>query len=458
MMTNRTTTWKCFGLSASVLALLGCEAEPVATTPTPPPSCTGQSGCITTVIGTGEDRAPTAEDTLAWQTPMSLPQDMLTGPDGNVYFLDWNNHMLRVMDSKSGKVRTVAGNGELGDDGHGGLATKARLNHPTGLDFAPDGAILMAAWHNSKVKRIDLKTGILTDVCGTGKRDYGGDGGPAPKAFLDLPSSVVVDGKGNTWIADQASQRIRVVDGTDTIRTAVGDRWVTDSGKKDGKPLVDEVGNYLNCKKIPVADKDGFALVAATEAGSDKTIYVRAKNPDGQEFKVPMVPIADKCGGYQDGPAASAAFNWQFSQSAIPNGRMHLRDDYLYFADTMNHRVRRLDVETMEVTTVAGNGTLGSAGDGGPALQAQLNTPIDVDTLPDGTVLIADTFNHCVRAVDKAGTIRTFAGVCGKKGFGGDGGPATAARLKSPYGIHVDPGGRVWIADTTNQRIRVVSP
>jgi sugar lactone lactonase YvrE len=126
----------------------------------------------------------------------------------------------------------------------------------------------------------------------------------------------------------------------------------------------------------------------------------------------------------------------------------------LYVADDNNHRIRRIDRSGV-VTTVAGNGTEGATGDGGPALSAQLNHPRGVAVDGRGDLFVADSMNHRVRMVDPAGIISTVAG-CGRQGFGGDGGPATTARLFEPRGVAVDVAGRLFVADTYNDRIRRV--
>jgi sugar lactone lactonase YvrE len=110
------------------------------------------------------------------------------------------------------------------------------------------------------------------------------------------------------------------------------------------------------------------------------------------------------------------------------------------------------------ITTIAGTGTAGFAGDGGPADAAPLNNPTDLDIGADGTLYIADTRNSCVRAVYTDGTIGTVAGVCGQAGFSGDGGAATDALLDRPYGIELDREDNLYIVDTYNHRIRIVAP
>jgi hypothetical protein len=123
----------------------------------------------------------------ARSTALYLPQDGAFGPDGAFYFLDWNNHRVRRIRA-DGVVEAVAGNGAIGD-AKDGVALLISLNHPTHLSFDHQGKMLLSAWHNSKVKMIDLTTGMATNVAGTGARAYGGDGGPANAARFDLPSS-----------------------------------------------------------------------------------------------------------------------------------------------------------------------------------------------------------------------------------------------------------------------------
>ena len=173
---------------------------------------------ITTVVGNGlagenGDGLPGAD------TALYLPQDVTVGPDGKIYFADWNNHRLRRV--ADGVVETVAGTGELGD-ALDGPALEIQFNHPTNVAFDAEGRLIVAAWHNSKVKRIDLTTGMVENLAGTGARDFGGDGGPGNEAILDLPSSVAIDVNGNILISDQANFRIRLLEPNGTISTICG--------------------------------------------------------------------------------------------------------------------------------------------------------------------------------------------------------------------------------------------
>lgn len=354
-------------LTAVKAALDGCPAPQINTI------------AGTGIAGSNGDGLPPVE------TNLYLPQDVTVGPDGDVYLVDWNNHRIRRI--RDGVVETVAGTGELGE-AKDGDALYAQFNHPTNVTFDADGRMIIAAWHNSLVKRLDLSTGLLTNLAGTGARAFGGDGGPGNDAKLDLPSSVVVDSVGNILISDQANYRLRILEPSGTINTFAGVGAPGDSG--------------------------------------------------------------------DEGPALQAQLNGPKGQSAPPASRIAIDGrNRIYVADTGNHRVRMID-EVGTIHAFAGTGTKGYGGDGGPAVEAQLDTPSDVAVAPNGTVYIADTMNNVVRVVKPNGIIDTFAGT-GTRGFAGDGGAAVAAELDRPYGIGLAPNGTVYVADTHNHRVRAVT-
>lgn len=383
-------------------------------------TCEPSSGQICTIIGSGV-RGFNDDGHDALDTDIYLPQDATMGPDGRLYFSDWNNHRIRVLDA-DGTVVTVAGTGLLGD-GPDGPALEADFNHPTEIVFDPLGRMVIAAWHNSKLKRVDLATGLLEDTCGTGARAFAGDGGPAVAAALDLPASLVFAADGSTIVMDQANQVIRRIDQAGTISTIAGQCIVNECAAGE-EPVM--------CP------------------GSNKTACDLESEPDA---------CGKPClGGFagDGGPALSMHMAQPFGQAADPAGRLALDPDgNLYFADTRNHRIRRIDSQGM-VSTVAGNGTPGYSGEGGPATEAALNNPTDIDLAADGTLYIADTQSSCVRAVAPDGIITTVAGVCGQRGFAGEGGPATSALLDRPYGIELDRDGNLYVVDTYNNRIRMV--
>lgn len=388
------------------LLLTGCGGTP---------ECKPRAGEICSAAGTGlagfsGDKGP------AVSAELYLPIDV-TVRGTTTYVVDWNNHRIRSIDS-GGMITTIAGSGNLGD-GPEGVAQQASFNHPTQVAFDPQGRLVIAAWHNSRLKRLDLATGQLTDSCGTGQRAYSGDNGPAMLAALDLPAGVAFDSKGNTFVMDQANQVIRKIDASDLITRYAG--------------------------QCVIACVDPLVPVACT--GSNKT-YCRV-DPDGCKK-----PCEGAFGG-DNGPALQARISQPFGQAADPAGRLVIDGkDNLFFADTKNHRIRKIDAAGI-ITTVAGNGTAGHGGDGGKATEAQLDTPADVAISADGTLYIADTRSSCIRAVATDGRITTVAGVCGQSGFRGDNARATSALLNRPYGIDV-LDGLLYIADTYNHRIRVV--
>jgi sugar lactone lactonase YvrE len=354
-------------------------------------------GFIATVAGTGI-AGDGADGQPALATRLYLPQDMTVGPDGRLFVVDWNNHRIRAVNA-DGTMTIVAGIGELGpnvDD-----PSTDRLNHPTNVTFDANGLMVIAAWHNSRVKTVDLslpEPGNIVNICGTGKRGFAGNGGPASAATLDLPVAVVFDAAHDLLIADQANQMIRKVDATTGI--------------------IETIAGQGHC-----AD---------------------AQNP------APCVPFMDEV------PARSASFHLPTGQAATPGGRIALdAAGNIYIADTENFRVRMIDGAGI-IHTFAGTGVDGFAGDGGPAAAAELSRVTDVAVAPDGSVYIADTENSCIRMVTPAGIMTTFAGVCGQAGFAGDGGPAAGSLLDRPYGIEIAPTGDLYIADTHNQRVRVV--
>jgi hypothetical protein len=387
-----------FVCAAALAPACGDDLVATSSSPSSPssPSPLCAAGQICTVAGTGI--AGDGADLLAaLDTRLYLPQDTTFGPDGRLYVVDWNNHRIRVIEA-DGRMRIVAGIGEL--DPSSDDPSTNRLNHPTNVAFDPLGLpseLVIAAWHNSRIMRADIATGAVIDMCGTGKRGFGGDGGPAGIATLDLPVGVVFDRDGNLLIADQANQMIRRVErATDVISTIAG------------------IGHCAD-----------------------------TVNPD-------------PCQLNDGGPATAAGFHFPIGQSATPGGRIALAaDGSIYVADTGNFRLRRID-PAGTIETFAGNGTWGFAGDGGPATDAQLGRLADVAVGADGRVYIADTDNSCIRVVTPDGIITTFAGQCGQRGFSGDGGLATAAQLDRPYGVEVGAAGEVYVADTHNHRIRVV--
>ncbi|MCY4595485.1 MAG: NHL repeat-containing protein, partial [Bryobacterales bacterium] len=279
-----------------------------------------------------------------------------------------------------------------------------------------------------------LQSGTIVTVAGNGEF-FVRDGGPATGAEIASPSGVAVDTAGNLYIADSSSHRVRRVDPAGVITTVAGTDvrgYGGDGGAAANAQLhfpsgvaVDGLGNlYIADRSNHRVRKVDRAGVITTVAGTGELGY-----------------------GGDGGPAAGA-------ELASPSGVAVDGSGNLYIADESNHRVRRVDPAGV-ITTVAGTAALGYGGDGGPAASAELAFPLGVAVDGSGNLYIADSWNDRVRKVDRAGVITTVAGT-GERGYGGDGGPAASAQLYSPRGVAVDGSGNLYIADSSNDRVRRV--
>ena len=292
-----------------------------------------------------------------------------------IYFADVGNSRIRRVDLTTGVITTVAGGG-TGDLGDGGPATDATFSsYPMRVAGDRAGNLFVADAHHARIRRIDAVTQIIDTVAGCGVEGYSGDGGPATRAQIASPHGTSLDEHGNLFIADLKNDRIRRVDAsTGTITTVAGNGEHGYSG--DGGP--------------------------ATEAMLASPIAVTVS---------------------------------------------HKGD--LYIADHRNSRIRVVDAATGIITTVAGTG---DGGDGGPATQAAISLP-DVVLDAEGSLYIADGANNRIRKVDSNGTITTVVGT-GRTEFSDDGDPAHQASLSMPYSIALDGEGNLYVVDTGNYRVR----
>jgi hypothetical protein len=340
--------------------------------------------------GDGHDRLGTE---LYWT------MDTLFASDGTVYFLDWNNHLVRRV-MQDGKVVTVVGwtNPIFPGDGDpmdtnkpkleatpaGDLGTKVELNHPTDLMEEPNGKILIMAWHNHKIREFDPATGNVRIIAGGGAGFFG-DGGPCAMALMKQPSRFAMDEQQNIYLIDQQNQRIRRIDGQTQIITTIAG-----SGVK----------------------------------------------------------------GSADGLGTAAQFSWAVGDNPEPEGGIAYASGKLYIADTDNNLMRMMDLSSGMVTTIAGTGDPNYTGDGGPALQATLYMPHAVQIGPDGNVYFADTYNHTIRMIElSSGNISTVVGTSYAGLDNTDDRPATQTQLYKPFGVNFDADGNLYVSDTLNSRI-----
>ncbi len=423
-----------YGLWAAAALLLACGADDAAD----PCATGGGPGVICTIVGAGTSTQGgyAGDGGPALEALLSFPQDTLTASDGSLYLLDWNNHRIRKV--SGGLIEHVAGRGELGgtlDD-----PANSDFNHPTGIVFSQDETrLVVAAWHNSKIRTLDLGSLGIVDTCGDGRRAYFGDGGPALTASLDLPASIAWDQERNLLIMDQANQALRRIDAAGNIHTVYG-KCVIDAPPPSGPGPCEEGQVPTACPPV-----DGLAS---------------GKYTCGDPALTCGNPCTPAYAG-DEGPATEMRIAQPFGQSADPAGRIAFGPDgTLYFADTSNALLRSIDPAGI-VHRVAGlppegrDIQSGYSGDGGPALEAQLNNPVDLAVGQDGTIYFTDTYNHCVRAIDPQGIIDTVVGQCGVQGDAGDGGLARSALLRRPYGLEL-VADTLIVSDTGNNRIRSV--
>jgi DNA-binding beta-propeller fold protein YncE len=335
---------------------------------------------ITSVAGTGkpENNGNTG---IGVKVNVGDPFGVEIGPDRALYITEVRNHRVLRLDLETGRLSTLAGTGKKGYSGDGGPATEAELNEPYEVRFDSAGNMLFVEMQNHVIRRVDAKTGKISTVAGTGMPGYGGDGGPAKKAQFKQPHSIALDKKDNIYIADIGNHRIRKIDAETGIITSLA-------------------GN--DNKKLPVAG----------EVAEGKPVL---------------------------GPRA-----------------LVIADGVLWVALREGHSLWKIDLADGKWQHVAGTGKKGFTGDGGPAKDATFDGPKGIAIGPDKNLYVVDTENHAIRMLDtQTGQIGTIAGRGPThKGGSGDGGPATAALLDRPHGICVGPDGAVYIGDTLNHRVR----
>lgn len=409
----------------------------------PESSVPGAPVVTETIAGTG-GFGFSGDGGLATNAELNSPYGVAHDPARNItYVADTLNHRVRAI-LPDGSVGTVAGTGTAGPGGNGGPATAAQLNQPRGLTLDLSGNLYIADTFNHSVRRLERSTGIITTVAGTGTAGNGGDGASAERARLDSPAGVAVDSASppSLYVADTLNHRVRKVAGNGEITTVAGSGaagFGGDGGPATRATLNSPFGVAIRPNgDILVADSlnNRVRLVSGTVitslAGNGTPSYAGDGGPASQSQLAGVSSVSAPSSGGSSAPAV--------------------------LADPFNNRVRELRPNG-EIASLAGNGTMGSGGDGGPAVNAQLSTPFGVAvdrSVPSRFVYVADTFNNVVRRIDRTtGTIVRVAGD-GTSGFGGDGGPATIAKLSFPTGLAVDGAGNLYVADAYNSRIRKV--
>lgn len=390
------------------------------------------SGTIKTIAGTGS-KGDSGDGGPAVNAQFADPRGLAVDRAGNLYISDYPSHRVRKIDS-TGTIVTIAGNGTHGSTGDGGSAILAQLQNPESLAIGPGDDLYIAETSGRRVRKID-RNGMITTVAGTGESGFSGDGGPATQAKFGSPRAIAVDDAGSLYIADAVNTRIRKIDSTGKITTIAGNGTVGNKG--DGGPAI---AAELNNPRSIAVDRSGNLYIA-----DSVNHRIRKVDVNGRISTIAGSGIRGFSG--DGGPATRA-------QLAFPDGVVVDRDGNVYIGDYASHRVRKVDPNGT-ITTVAGAGP-GYPGDGDLATQAFLSFPKYAVLDKNGILYIADTANHRIRRVDRDGEITTIAGT-GTGGFSGDGGFAVNAQLNEPYGVILDSAGNIYIADTANHRVRKVT-
>ena len=350
-------------------------------------------------------------------------------------------------------ITTYAGNGAAAYGGDTTAATSAQLYSPQGVAVDISGNLYFADSYNFRIRLVMKNTGVITTYAGSGTTSsYTGDGGPATNAGLGSPNGVALDSTGTLlYIADGGNNRIRLVTkGTTSniITNFAGGTAVSGSSAGFLGDGAAATSAQLNSPVGVAVDRSGLVYIADLN-----NHRIRVVSSNGIIRTIAGSGISGSAG--DRGPATSANLFFPRSVAIDSTGT------FLYIADTFNNRIRLVTMGTSSntITTYAGSGTAGSGGDGRPATSAQFNSPRSVALDSSNNLYISDTGNHRIRLVTKgtkSNNITTYAGN-GNIGYSGDFGPPTSASLNYPQGVALDTAGNVYIADSNNNRVRVVT-
>ncbi len=393
------------------------------------------NGIISTLAGNGI-QGYSGDSVAATLTRLNSPACVVLDKLGNLYISDNGNHLIRKVNALTGLITTIAGNRTTNFGGDGFNSINANLNFPLAIAFDLSNNLFLADYNNNRVRKINRLTGIITTVAGGGT---GGDNILATASAVS-PAGLTFDKEGNLYIADNVNDKIRKVNTSTGVITTIAGNGIQGYSGNGGLALSASLNNPAGI----TFDTLGNLYIAD---GGNNVIRKINKNTN----IITTVAGTSTNGFIGDGYVATIAW------LANPSGIAVDKSGNLYIADKGNNRIRKVTYNTGIITTIAGNGTQGYGGNGGIAISAKLNYPTGISLDLFGNIFIADRGNYVIRKIDKnTNNISTVAGN-NISGFGGDGGLATSAYLSFPSNIAFDSMGNFFIADSWNNKIRKVS-
>jgi sugar lactone lactonase YvrE len=337
--------------------------------------------------------------------------------------------------AQSYTISTIAGTATSGYNGDNIAATSSELSGPYGDFVDKTGNLYISDYSNNRIRLVNT-SGIISTIAGNGTGGYSGDGGAATAAEINFVRGVALDTIGNVYISDFFNHCIRIVNTNGIISTFAG----TGVSGYNGDNIAATAAELNYPQGVAIDKKDNIYI---SDEGNNR---IRMVNTSGIITTVAGNGISGFSG---DGGLATVA------EMSDPNGVAVDMLGNVYFDDEVNNRIRQVNTSGV-INTVAGSGAASYSGDGGPATAAGIFQPIGVAVDISGNLYIGDN-NQRLRYVDAIGNISTIAGT-GVAGFSGDGGPATAAKISSPWGVTVDASGKVYLCDWGNYRIRLLTP
>ncbi|MEI6508750.1 MAG: T9SS type A sorting domain-containing protein [Bacteroidota bacterium] len=337
---------------------------------------------ITTIAGGGSPSTGVGDGGAATSAYLQKPTSIALDAVGNIYIADMYNNRIRKVNVSTGVITTLAGNGVAGFSGDGGRADSASLDNPFGVAIDTYGNLFISDRMNSRIRKVNMSSGIITTVAGNGYTLYAGDGGAATSASINNQNGIAVDAFGNLFIADAGNNRIRkVTASTGIITTVAGNGTYGYSG--DGSAATS--AKLYSPMGVTI---DSYGNLFIADEGNNRIRKVNASTGI-------ITTVAGNGAGYfsgDGGRADTTSLKYPYGVTVDANGN-------LIIADSWNSRVRKVNASTGIITTIAGNGSNYYSGDGGLATSAVLYFPYCIAFDSNGNLIIADTYNYRIRKV-----------------------------------------------------------